>query len=163
MELSPETRDELNAEVGYEKYGLTLSEDDVFCPIENPQTAKWDLALSDKDVVRILEGYDPERMEDRWALRADGPDEMGNIVFHAYRSWTGNEIIRLQVTAPRFRTSGTPSTAEAKVEREGQNENARVTEITWETAPDICRPYTEDGTKKQAFGFCKYWLGFAGV
>ncbi|KAF4822959.1 hypothetical protein CGCTS75_v010478 [Colletotrichum tropicale] len=78
-------------------------------------------------------------MEDRWALRADGPDEMGNIVFHAYRSWTGHEIIRLQ--------------------REGENQDARLTEVTWETAPDICRPYTENGAKKQAFDFCKYWLG----
>ncbi|KAF4896566.1 hypothetical protein CGCF415_v005694 [Colletotrichum fructicola] len=77
-------------------------------------------------------------MEDRWALRADGPDEKGNIVFHAYRSWTGNEIIRLQVTAPRFRTSGPPSATEAKVEREGENQDARVTEITWETAQNIC-------------------------
>ncbi|KAK2767967.1 hypothetical protein CKAH01_04535 [Colletotrichum kahawae] len=147
----------MNAEEGYERYGLTITRDDFICPIQYPQTAKWNVALSDKDANKILKGYSPECMEDRWVIRAEGPDPMGNIVCRVYRCHI--EWLHLLVVAPRFGSRRNLSTVEGKVERKEENQDARVTEITWETrGPNGSIRVSETDAKTQAFEMCKYLL-----
>ncbi|KAH0435671.1 hypothetical protein CcaCcLH18_04780 [Colletotrichum camelliae] len=103
-----------------------------------PQTAKWDVELSNEDVEKILKGYSPKKTMEAWICSAEGPDEMGNIVFHTYRHWTLGEQIRLQIVT-------------------GDN-RARITEITWETfGPDVQAP--EYKAKRFAIEICRQFLG----
>ncbi|KAF3797079.1 hypothetical protein GCG54_00009048 [Colletotrichum gloeosporioides] len=76
-----------------------------------PQTAKWHVELSNQDVKKLLKDYDPKKMEEDFMCRAEGPDEMGNIVFHVYRRYTRGEQLRLQIAT--------------------QDGRARIAEITW--------------------------------
>lgn len=95
FKTSPQLRGELNGKLGSEVYGDSISEADILGPTKWLQTAKWHLALSDEDANKILAGYRPRWFEERMVTRAEGPDEMGNIVSHAYRSWYDKEVLRL--------------------------------------------------------------------
>lgn len=101
--------------------------------INRPKAAELRFSLSDADVTKILNGFHPRDMEERWLILSDGPDDMCNIVSHLYRSWTGYEMYRLKITAPRFGSSS----ARAAETGEGDDvHQARVKEIIWESRGD---------------------------
>lgn len=103
-----------------------------------PQTAEWHVELSNQDVEKLLKDYDPKRLEEDFMCRAEGPDEMGNIVFHVYRRYTRGEQLRLQIAT--------------------QDGRARITEITWETfGPSVQAP--EWRAKRFAIELCGEILG----
>lgn len=107
-------------------------------PNTYPQTAKWDVELSNEDVEKILKGYRPKKTMEPWICSAEGPDEMGIIVFHTYRHWSLGKQIRLQI--------------------ETRDNRARITEITWETfGPDVQAP--EYQAKRFAIEICRQFLG----
>ncbi|KAI8289577.1 hypothetical protein K4K57_008714 [Colletotrichum sp. SAR 10_99] len=119
-------------------------------PISHPATAPWHLNLSDTDTDKLLHGYQPAAMEDRWMCRSDGPDEQGNIVVHVYRSWTGNEQFQMKVTAPSL--CGT-ARRESEAKKSGEND-AEITEITWDTGSGDTQMSEEDA-KSLATTICK--------
>ncbi|KAF4828872.1 hypothetical protein CGCTS75_v007009 [Colletotrichum tropicale] len=103
-----------------------------------PQTAEWHVELSNQDVEKLLKDYDPKRVEEDYMCRAEGPDEMGNIVFHVYRRYTRGEQLRLQIAT--------------------QDGRARITEITWETfGPSV--QAEEWRAKRFAIEICREILG----
>ncbi|KAK2756341.1 hypothetical protein CKAH01_05862 [Colletotrichum kahawae] len=102
-------------------------------------------------------------MEERWLICSDGPDDMGNIVCHLYRSWTGHEIYRLKITAPRFGSSGSSSSTTGAAEAgEGDDAHqARVTEIIWESRGDTSYGEWKKGesqAKRDAINICRGML-----
>ncbi|KAF4822963.1 hypothetical protein CGCTS75_v010470 [Colletotrichum tropicale] len=123
-------------------------------PISHPATAAWDLSLSDRDTDKLLHGYQPAAMEDRWMCRSDGPDEQGNIVVHVYRSWTGNEQFQMKVTASSLQETALRG-SEAK--KSGEND-AEITEITWDTGSGDTQMSEEDA-KILATTICRRVLG----
>ncbi|BDD56252.1 hypothetical protein MPDQ_001603 [Monascus purpureus] len=66
-------------------------------PMANPATAAWDVPISSTDHSKLLKGFWPQDMDDKWELRADGPDAQGNYMLRMYRSWTGREQVALTV------------------------------------------------------------------
>lgn len=57
-------------------------------------------------------------MDDKWNIRADVPDVHGNTTIRFLRSWTGTEIIALDVVAGDF-------------ENTEAEDWARIVKITW--------------------------------
>ncbi|PHH88346.1 hypothetical protein CDD83_7644 [Cordyceps sp. RAO-2017] len=68
-------------------------------PIRKPATAAWKVRVSPPSVAKLLHGFCPEQMEDKWFCYADGPDAHGNVAVHLCRSWTGAErsVLKLRV------------------------------------------------------------------
>jgi hypothetical protein len=107
-------------------------------PIVLPTSAKWNLGIKDTDYNKILKGFMPQQMEDRWVCVADEPDAQGSTVLHAARSWTGEEQVSLTVEAGR---SGV---------------GPKIGKLTWET-----NNYgTEDEARELAVNICKHILGY---
>lgn len=108
-----------------------------FQPIKDPQSAPWSLDISSSDVSKLLRGFQPEEMEQRWTCETDGPDSQGEIVVHFCRSWTGDEQYRIK----------------AKSET-GGDKGAKVVEITWNKGNE----YTgedENQAKKAVVNLCR--------
>jgi len=114
-------------------------------PLENPATAQWDLPINHTDYTKLLKGFQPQDMDDKWLCLTDEPDAQGNTTVHAYRSWTGQEMISLAVVA------GKPNEIEAK-----SNEWGKITTISWRERPG---EITEEEAKGWAVGICRRGLG----
>ncbi|KAJ4339559.1 hypothetical protein N0V95_007749 [Ascochyta clinopodiicola] len=82
-------------------------------PLENPATADWDLKITHSDYNKMLEGFRPQQMEDKWMILADTPDSQGNTVVHIYRSWGCHEYISLDVKAGDPKDTGAKEWATA--------------------------------------------------
>lgn len=105
--------------------------------IVNPTTAEWDLSIKDADYKKMLKGFTPQQMEDRWICLADEPDADGNTVLHMARSWTGEEQISLTITAAK------------------NDEGTSIGKLTWQT-----NNYdSEEEVKELAVNICKHLLG----
>ncbi|KAI3400382.1 hypothetical protein diail_3399 [Diaporthe ilicicola] len=92
--------------------------------MKNPATAPWNLGISRNDVEKLLRGFKPAAMEDRWMCRADAPDARGDFVVHVHRSWTGDEAFRMNVV---LAVVGSDKTSANIDER-----HATITDITWD-------------------------------
>ncbi|KAH7353722.1 hypothetical protein B0T11DRAFT_331641 [Plectosphaerella cucumerina] len=113
-------------------------------PIKNPKTAPWDLPISLDDFNKLIKGYQPQAMEDRWMCRADGPDAQGNITVYIYRSWTGYE--HYQITA-----ASSPDGSESDMK------GARITGVTWESGKS--GGISEEEAKDLAIKICRAKMG----
>ena len=113
--------------------------------IKNPTTAMWNLGISSSDLTKILQGFQPAAMEDRWMCRADGPDVRGDIVVHIYRSWTGQEQFQINATAP---------VSDGTITQDLDGHGAKFTEITWERG-DGSVQLTEEDAKNLAVAVCR--------
>jgi hypothetical protein len=51
-----------------------------------PVVTNWDCILPAGSVRKLLTGFRPRDMDDRWFVTADGPDENGDAVVHCVRS-----------------------------------------------------------------------------
>ncbi|RYO88117.1 hypothetical protein DL764_008768 [Monosporascus ibericus] len=117
--------------------------------MRNPVTALWNLGVSRNDFDKLLQGFQPAVMEDRWMCRADAPDARGDIVVHVHRSWTGDEQLRIKVTAPA------PGGA-ASAHPNGRP--ATITDITWDKGNGSFLA-TEEEAKDLATAVCRGVLG----
>lgn len=90
-------------------------------PFSKPVTQPWDHLIPYSELTKLLQGFVPEEMEDKWFVYADGPDAQGNAVIRFYRSWTGYHMVEAKLAM--------------EVDEKGQvkEEDARFTELTWET------------------------------
>ena len=85
-------------------------------------------------------------MEDKWFVYADGPDAQGNAVVHMFRSWTGYKMVELKIKVP------------LDDDGEFEEEDSKVTEITWESSKERHRDQTEEGAKSMAREVCNWVL-----
>ncbi|KAI0141894.1 hypothetical protein GGR57DRAFT_508851 [Xylariaceae sp. FL1272] len=115
--------------------------------IQIPKTAPWDAIVPAAQLTKLLTGFRPSQMEDKWFVYAEGPDKSGEVVVRMHRSWTGYENIRLRVRV--------------EVDGEGnvKDEEASVWEIVWETDKERYRGVDEDEAKRTAEGVCAWVLG----
>ncbi|WQF79241.1 hypothetical protein CDEST_04255 [Colletotrichum destructivum] len=121
-------------------------------PMDHPVSAPWKLGVSSTDAAKLLGGYQPAAMEDRWMCRSDGPDPQGNIVVHVYRSWTGDE--HLQIKARLSNLDDGTATRNNTVEA-ARVPPADITEIVWDASSGV----SECEAKTLATMICKGVLG----
>jgi hypothetical protein len=117
-------------------------------PLTNPTTAQWAHPLTHSDYNKILKGFMPQDMDDKWMIVTDTPSAEGNTVVHICRSWTSYEWYSLTITA------GDSKDIEAK-------DWGTIAEISWnkETLGNLGTETTEEEAKETAIAFCKHWLG----
>lgn len=118
--------------------------------MKNPATAFWNLIISRSNVEKLLKGFKPASMEDRWMCRADKPDARGNFVMHLHRSWTGSEVLRMNLVL------AVPDGDEASARTDERH--ATITEITWDRGEGSFLA-TEVEAKDLATGVCRGVLG----
>ncbi|KAI1170768.1 hypothetical protein F4777DRAFT_567898 [Nemania sp. FL0916] len=56
---------------------------------ETPKASPWVVPLPAGAVRKLLLGFQPSSMDDRYFVYTDGPNSDGEIVVHVHRSWTG--------------------------------------------------------------------------
>jgi hypothetical protein len=61
------------------------------------RTVPWDVFLTPEQVYKLVMGFSPEQMEDKWFVYSEGPDNSGKLKVHFHRSWTGMKIAELFV------------------------------------------------------------------
>jgi hypothetical protein len=115
--------------------------------IQIPITAQWEVSVPRSELTKLLNGFQPREMEDKWFVYADGPDAEGTVVVHMHRSWTGYENFRLLLHVPLD--------AEGNLEEEDSN----ILELTWETDETRYRGGGEAEAKEIAEGVCSWVLG----
>ncbi|CRK25890.1 hypothetical protein BN1723_015857 [Verticillium longisporum] len=115
-------------------------------PMQNPIVSSWNLDISMSDVTKLLGGFQPVEMEDRWMSRAEGPNHNGCFVVYVYRSWGCQEQFRIKAQVkPLSETANNASDFKAE-----------VVSITWESGPAHS---TEQEAKNTAVLVCKGILG----
>lgn len=62
-----------------------------------PVKLEWQVQLSEQALLRILYGYAPIEMSDKWFIYADGPNQAGEAIVNFHRSWTGEKIAELSI------------------------------------------------------------------
>ena len=48
----------------------------------------WEQRIPRSEISKLLNGFAPREMEDKWIVYAEGPDEMGSAMVSMCRSWT---------------------------------------------------------------------------
>lgn len=110
-------------------------------PLSNPSRAQWNQPLSHSDYTKMLRGFTPADMDDRWMIITDTPDKQGNTVVHVYRSWTSIENFSLTILA-------------GDLEKTEGKAWAAIVEIAWDKHPGG-QEVTEEEIKELASGLCR--------
>lgn len=122
--------------------------------MKNPSTAPWDLPISRSDVEKLKQGFKPAAMEDRWKCHADvPPDARGDFVVHLHRSWTGDEVFRMNVVV-----LAAPENGEKVASANTGEPHARIADITWDRGDGTFLD-SEDKAKEVAAGVCRGVMG----
>jgi hypothetical protein len=118
-------------------------------PFKSPQSAPWNIALQPDQLEKLLLGFRPREMEDKWFVYAEGLDGYGvgngNAVVRFYRSWTGFLVAEVEVVVGR-----------GGREKKGE---ARVVGIKWEESENVVRGQRERDAKGTAREVCRWVLG----
>ena len=108
--------------------------------LENPATAQWGHAISHSDYSKMLKGWRPRSMDDKWMIITDTPDGEGSTVVRICRSWTSREMYLFTVTASNPKNGG--------------KDWATITKIAWN--PHVGgEVISEEEAKRTAINFCK--------
>ena len=67
---------------------------------EIPVTSAWDVPIPCTELSKLINGFQPRAMEDKWFVYVDGSDAQGNAVVHMFRSWTENKMAELKIHVP---------------------------------------------------------------
>ena len=109
-------------------------------PFDKPATATWDQVIPQLELPKLLLGFQPRAMEGKWVVYVDGPDAQGKGIVHMHRSWTGMKMFEA-------RFSG-------QVDEDGKAvEDARFTEITWESSHGVVEEKAKQWTR-EVCGWC---------
>jgi hypothetical protein len=114
---------------------------------KKPITSSWNVAIPPEELPKLLDGFCPQAMEDKWFVYADGPDAQGRAILHMFRSWTGYKVVQIAIEVP--------------VEDGGviAGGRPRITGITWESSEDVVAGNDEQTAKEYALGVCNWVLG----
>jgi hypothetical protein len=116
-------------------------------PIQVPLSAKWGIRVAGPEMIKLMYGFVPRDMDDKWACCTDGPDKEGNVRVRMCRSWSSMERVALIGRVPAEGHNN-----EKVIEREG----GVISEIIWEKPQkDEYEPMDEKGAKEFAVGFSK--------
>ncbi|KAF2708437.1 hypothetical protein K504DRAFT_535039 [Pleomassaria siparia CBS 279.74] len=121
-----------------------------YTPFETPPAmAQWGRTVTYDDYNKMLQGFRPRSMDDKWTMKADTPeDAQGNTVVHAYFGRQNYEEIALTIV------TGDPNETEAK-------DWATIAKISWKVEHPGGTELTEEDAKARAIRLCKGLLGCA--
>lgn len=111
--------------------------------LQEPRTVPVDVAIPASDLEKLLRGFVPEQMEDRWFCFADGPDATDRVLVHICRSWTGLEQYMLEVHARR--------------RDDGEWDGATITKLSWPAGEGAASG--EADAKEMASSVCNWLMG----
>ncbi|PHH83231.1 hypothetical protein CDD82_2842 [Ophiocordyceps australis] len=112
--------------------------------IQLPLTAPWDAEIPPSNVPRLLNGFIPRDMDDKWFIYAEDVDAQGDVLVRFCRSWTGIERLVLKVRVELDDKGGV-----------NEDAGAKVTQMTWDGGE--WNP-GEDAVKEMAIQACEYIL-----
>jgi hypothetical protein len=117
----------------------------TYHPIKDPATTEWGLTIKRTDYEKLLEGFRPRDMDDKWLCITDKPDAQGNTSVHWYRSWGNMEYytVVVEVRDPN-QTEG--------------NDWAKLTKITWEKVVGGLEVPVEEA-KGDVIDLCRGFVG----
>jgi hypothetical protein len=113
---------------------------------EQAKTALWDQSIPYSELPKVLLGFQPKEMEDKWFVYTDGPDAQGNGAMHMHRSWTGHKIVEAKFLVKM--------TDDGKV----KEEDVHFTDITWESSGSITNEMNEERAKQTAKQVCNWCM-----
>jgi hypothetical protein len=120
-------------------------------PLKDPKTAQWGRPVTHSDYSKLLKGFMPQEMEQKWMVITDTPDAQGNTVVHICRSWTSSERYSLTIAG------GNPDETKAK-------DWATIVKVSWhkeETAYATGELVNEDEVKDLVVRMCQGLCGCA--
>jgi hypothetical protein len=115
-------------------------------PFEKPVTSNWNQLIPRGELPKLLNGFQPTAMEDKWFVYADGPDAQGNAILHMYRSWTGFKMAEVKLVI------------ELDEDGEFAEKDPYFTEITWESDAERIKGQTEEQAKTMAKEVCNWCM-----
>jgi hypothetical protein len=98
-----------------------------------PESAPWNQVFDEEQTLRLLRGFEPEVMEDKWAVYSDG------LTVHFHRSWTGAQIVQLEL--------------------ELTETGSRAVRGTWETDAATLKGGSEEFARTTFAEVCRWVLG----
>jgi hypothetical protein len=110
-----------------------------------PVRTAWVVPVAWTLVPKLLNGFNPVNMEDKWFVYADGPDVNGKVVVHFVRSWTG--VLIAQVEMQLEKSTG------------GKGNKASFEFLVWESSNEDIRDPSEHFAKEMVQGVCSWVLG----
>jgi hypothetical protein len=145
-ELTPEQRAALEhwstfgrpGEPDGERFVPTDDYREILKEFVRPESGLWPILFDEAQTAALLRGFHPAEMEDKWIVFSDDPSADGTTSVHLYRSWTGIEIIRVDL-----QLTGTGS---------------RIIGATWETDPERVKGGTEDFARSTFIEVCRWVL-----
>jgi hypothetical protein len=151
QDLTPEQRTALThwstfgrpGEPGAERWVPDEREREQLHGFVTPESAiGWDDVFDAEQTATLLRGFPWKEMEDKWVVYSDGPSADGVATVHLHRSWTGFEIVRveLRVTA----------------------DGSRITRATWETSAEIVTEPGEPFARSTFLEVCRWVLRMRG-
>jgi hypothetical protein len=116
-------------------------------PLENSATAPWGRKITHSDYTKMLGGFMPQMMEEKWMAEADTPDAQGNTILRLLRSWTSREMCVLTIEA-------------GDLNRIEDKDWATIVEISWDKLDwGWSSETSEEKAKQHALSFCRQLLG----
>jgi len=134
-----------------------------------PQTAAWQVPLTARQVHQLVLGFQPQEMEDKWVIYADGPgpkhgaDQEHRVEVHFHRSWTGHPIAAVGITVARDGREGAAEHEEGAasssrpVWRYGYG-GGQIAEIVFETSEDRWQGGSEAAARELVGGVARSLL-----
>ena len=110
-------------------------------PINAPVTSSWNQVVPRSQLPKLLNGFKPSAMEDKWFVYVEGPDRHGMAMVHMARSWTGHMMADVKLEFP-------PDDAA----------DAKFTQVAWEADKERHRTQTEEGAKKMVREVCGWCM-----
>lgn len=96
--------------------------------------------MSSADVNKLLAGFQPRQMEDRWCCCAETTGQQSIWMVRFYRSWTGDEQLAIRVKTGMDDGDG--------------KHGGEITAITWDEG-EASNPVAEDDAKELVRDLCE--------
>ena len=118
-----------------------------------PKTVPWNASIRPQDIDKIIRGFRPREMEERWLIYSkdvfdpEGRGRVMGVKVSLDRSWTCHKIFELDVKLSD------------EVDVDGVPVAAWVTNLTYETNKEAVRSANADWAQSEAANVCRWVLG----
>jgi hypothetical protein len=107
--------------------------------VASSPSAAWGDVFDDAQTTALVRGFFAEVMEDKWSICSDDVSASGATSVHFHRSWTGAEIVRVDLQLTET--------------------GSRLTAARWETDPATVKTPTEQFARETFLEVCRWVLG----
>ncbi|KAF1826753.1 uncharacterized protein K489DRAFT_313489 [Dissoconium aciculare CBS 342.82] len=106
--------------------------------MRSPRTIQWRIPISNSDFQRLIQGFSPSCMEERWVIESEYLDEGNAHRVRFMRSWTRNPYHELFI-------------------KEGEKGYA-IESLVYESVDESDQEITEDEAKELVISLARGWL-----